>query len=115
MLPRESHPAAPSAFGTTLYRIAVTTSLQATVVLVACLTMGRLSGGGIGPYLQAVGLCFSVVGAFALGRGLGAERRSAPEEAGSLYAAALVNYSIAYIVSLAHRFTEMLGAPTGPL
>jgi heme O synthase-like polyprenyltransferase len=83
-----------------LYRTALTALAKASLVLVACMAISSLSGHGLGPSLRAAILAFGLLGGIALGRGLRAERSSEHEQAGSLYALALVNYFICYVALL---------------
>ena len=89
-----------STLGAILYRIALTALAQASLVLVACMMAGSLSGQGVEPYLRSAVLAFSLFGSFTLGQGIRAERSSAHDRAGHLYALALVNH-----LSLTHRLS----------
>ncbi|WP_046866996.1 hypothetical protein [Microvirga massiliensis] len=111
-MPSGQEQVAPSpSFGMVLYRIVVAALLLSALVLVACILVGKLSGAGVESYLQASGLCFSLVGALALGHGLGAETRSAHDKATTCYVMALMNYSIAYNVFLVHGLARALVNP----
>ena len=99
----------PSSFGAVLYGITLTGLARASLVLVVCMTIGTLSGQGVEPYLGSAVLVFSAVAALTLGRGLRAERSSARDQAGNLYALVLVNYFVAYASFFAHRLLTMPG------
>ena len=99
----------PSSFGAVLYGITLTGLARASLVLVACMIIGTLSGQGVEPYLGSAVLVFSAVAALTLGRGLRAERSLARDQAGNLYALVLVNYFVAYASFLAHRLLTMPG------
>ena len=92
-----------------LYRIALTALAQASLVLVACMMAGSLSSQGVEPYLRSAVLAFSLFGSFTLGQGIRAERSSAHDRAGHLYALALVNHFVAYASIMAHRLLQTPG------
>jgi hypothetical protein len=94
-----------------LYRIVLTALAQASLVLVACMMAGSLSGQGLEPYLRSAVLAFSLFGSFTLGQGIRAERSSAHDRAGHLYALALVNHFVAYASVMAHRLLEASNGP----
>jgi hypothetical protein len=71
--------------------------------------VGSLSGRGIEPYLRSAVLAFGLLGSFALGRGISAEKRSAHDQAGHLCALALVNHFVAYASVIAHRLSGASG------
>ena len=99
-----------STLGTILYRIALTGLAQASLVLVACVMAGGLSGQGGEPYLRSAVLAFTLFGSFTLGQAIRAELSSAHDLASHLYASALVNHFVAYAAVIAHR---LLGASGG--
>src|SRR5215207_3237711 len=93
----------PPTVGAVLCGITLTGLARASLVLVACMMIGTLSGQGVEPYLRSAVLAFSAVGALTLARGLRAERSSARDQAGNLYALVLVNFFVAYASFFAHR------------
>lgn len=99
----------PPTIGAVLYGIALMGLARASLVLVACMMIGTLSGQGVEPYLRSAVVAFSAVGALTLGRGLSAERSSARDQAGNLYALVLVNYFVAYASFFAHRLLTTPG------
>jgi len=99
----------PPTIGAVLYGIALMGLARASLVLVACMMIGTLSVQGVEPYLRSAVVAFSAVGALTLGRGLSAERSSARDQAGNLYALVLVNYFVAYASFFAHRLLTTPG------
>jgi hypothetical protein len=88
-------------FGMVLYRIALTALAKASLVVMICTILDAISGQASGASLRVAVLAFGLVGAVAQGRGMRAEREAAYEQAGVLYAVALVNYFICYVSFLA--------------
>ena len=74
---------------------------RVSLVLIACIVMGFFSGRGIGPYLPAAGWSFGLVGSFMLNHALKAERGLKLDDAGHLYALALVNCVVACVALFA--------------
>ena len=107
---RQDRTTQSSTLGEILYRIALTALAQASLVLVACMMAGSLSGQGVEPYLRSAVIAFSLFGSFTLGQGIRAETSSAHDRASHLYALALVNHFVAYAAVIAHR---LLGASGG--
>jgi hypothetical protein len=106
MTPTQGDGALSPTFRMVLYRIALTALAKASLVLVACMAIGSLSGHGLGPSLRAAILAFGLLGGLTLSRGLRAERDTEHDQAGSLYALTLVNYFICYVALLVNSLLE---------
>ena len=106
---RQGHTAPSSTVSAALHRMALTALAHASLVLVACMMAGALSGKGVEPYLRSAVLAFSLIGSFALGRAIKAEWNSAYDQAGHLYALSLVHHFVAYASIMAHRLSETAG------
>jgi hypothetical protein len=103
MPPVQVEQQSPPTFGRILYRIAVTAIAKASIVLFACMILEGISGQKPGTFHWAAFLAFAFLGGMALSAGMKAERISAYEQAGDLYAVALVNYLICFHSLLAIR------------
>jgi hypothetical protein len=106
MTPTQGDAVPSPTFGMILYRIALTALAKASLVLIACVVFGSLSGHGLGPSLRAAILAFGLLGGVALSGALRAERKTEHDQAGGLYALALVNYFICYVALLVDSLLE---------
>lgn len=97
MPPSEIEQPMSPTFGMVLYRIALTALAKASLVVMICTIFDAMSGQAPGTGLRVAVLAFGLVGAVAQGRGMRAEREAAYEQAGELYAVALVNHIICYV------------------
>jgi len=100
MTPARGEATSSPNFKAVLYGIALTVLARASLVLAVCI-MDASGSQSPGPRLRTAVLAFGLLGGAALGRGLRAERTVEFEQAGHLYALALVNYFICYAALLA--------------
>jgi hypothetical protein len=101
MTPARGEATSSPNFKAVLYGIALTALARASLVLAVCIIMDASGSQSLGPSLRTAVLAFGLLGGAALGRGLRAERTVDFEQAGHLYALALVNYFICYAALLA--------------
>jgi hypothetical protein len=82
--------------------------MQASLVLLVCAALAKVTEKALTPFVAASALAFGFSGSVALGRALRADYEKAYDGAGNLYAFALVNYITSYACFLVLGLT---GAP----